>query len=185
MIRRVLAVGVALLLLTVPAAATETEDPGAAVEPEIAEPAGEDPAGEQEPETETVTSETIVDDKNITVNVTLPAATSTEPVEPAVLDEPIEEEPEALAYSVTALDELADPSDEGAAALKETITDLIGTYTPRTQTVTEYLSDGSVIEYQQIVPGLAGLDYPWLAAATFFGLLLFCFFKILGGLIKL
>lgn len=61
---------------------------------------------------------------------------------------------------------------------------LFGPYTPRTQTVTEYLSDGSVVESQQIVPGLAGLDYAWLTAVSLFGMVSFCVLKLLGGLLK-
>ncbi len=36
----------------------------------------------------------------------------------------------------------------------------------------------------EIVPGLAGLDWPWLAGTALFAIMLFCLFKLLGGIWK-
>lgn len=170
MIRSIPTLILALLLLCVPAAATETgsdETPDETV---------------QDAETETMTSETQVEGSNITVNVTVPAQEQTTIDE----TEPVEDEfsePVPVTYSVTTLD-VEEVAEDAAQTLTDTVEALFGPYTPRTQTVTEYLSDGSVVESQQIVPGLAGLDYPWLASVSFFGLVMFCFFKMLGGLLK-
>lgn len=104
----------------------------------------------------------------------------------AVVDGDIEEdvsEPVSLAYSDTVLDD-EEEVEELSQTLTDTVEALFGPYTPRTQTVTEYHSDGSIVEYQEIVPGLAGLDWPWIAAASFFGLFMFCVLKLLGGLLK-
>lgn len=68
--------------------------------------------------------------------------------------------------------------------LMDAITALFGDYQPRTYTVTTYLNDGTVVESEEIVPGLAGLDYNWLAGVTVFVLSLFCIFRMIGGLSK-
>lgn len=171
MIRSIPTLLLTLLLLCVPAAATETGTDETQTDETV-----------QDAETETMTSETQVEGSNITVNVTVPAQeqTTTEETEP-VDEEP--SEPVPVTYSVTTLD-VEEVAEDAAQTLTDTVEALFGPYTPRTQTVTEYLADGSVVESQQIVPGLAGLDYPWLAAVSFFGLVMFCFFKMLGGLLK-
>lgn len=159
----------ALLLLCVPAAATET---------------GSDETPEetvQDAETETMTSETQVEGSNITVNVTVPTQEAAAVSETEDLEAP--SEPVPAAYSVTTLD-VEEVAEDAAQTLTDTVEALFGPYTPRTQTVTEYLSDGSVVESQQIVPGLAGLDYAWLAAVSLFGMVSFCVLKLLGGLLK-
>lgn len=61
---------------------------------------------------------------------------------------------------------------------------LFGEYTPRTQTVTQILSDGSELTYDEYVPGLAGLDWHWLSSVGLFGMGLFCVFRVIGGCIK-
>lgn len=159
-----------LLLLCVPAAATETgsdETPDETV---------------QNVETETMTSETQVEGSNITVNVTVPAQEQTTSTETETIEEEVSE-PIPVTYSVTTLD-VEEVAEDAAQTLTDTVEALFGPYTPRTQTVTEYLSDGSVVESQQIVPGLAGLDYAWLAAVSLFGMVSFCVLKLLGGLLK-
>ena len=68
--------------------------------------------------------------------------------------------------------------------LAETIRDLFGPYTYRKQTVTTYY-DGQVISVDdQIVPGLAGLDYEWLAGVFLFALTIYCLFRLLGGVLR-
>lgn len=139
---------------------------------------------------EPVTLETEADDKNIIVNVTLPAAAtpspepsaSPEPVEP--VEETVSPEPDPVypAYSVAALNEAAPPADD--TALSAVVSSLFGTYTPRTQTVTQYLPDGSSVTSEEYVPGVAGMDWPWIAGVCLFALVLFCFCKMLGGVLK-
>lgn len=68
--------------------------------------------------------------------------------------------------------------------LAETIRSLFGTYTPRTQTVTTYYDGQPISTEEQIVPGLAGLDYEWLAGVGMFALITFCLFRLLGGVLK-
>lgn len=149
------------VLLTVPALAIE-----------------EEPAQPQE----TVTVEAETDDKNIVVNVTLPATVPAPTPEPTELPEiSVVNDPEYMPYSTFSLDDAPAPG----STLSETVTALFGTYTPRTQTVTQQLTDGSVVTYQEIIPGLAGLDWPWLASVGLFALFLYGLLRIVGGLIKL
>ena len=141
-------------------------------------------------EIQTVTTET--DGQNITVNVTLPPVV----VAPAVPEsevasdqetrqpDPAEEEPAAIPYVVAALNDVP-ASEDVPSTLSDTVTALFGAYTPRTQTVTEYLSDGSSVTYTQAVPGLAGLDWSWLASVALFALVLYGLLRMIGGLLKL
>lgn len=85
------------------------------------------------------------------------------------------------AYSVSELNEAPAPS----SPLSEAVTALFGTYTPRTQTVTQHLEDGSVVTYQEVIPGLAGLDWSWLASVGLFALVLFSLLRMIGGFLKL
>lgn len=135
---------------------------------------------EEPPPLEPITVETEADGKAIVVNVTLPAAASPAPTEPPE-EVPAETAPAFTPYSVAALDEAPAPG----ATLVDTITALFGPYTPRTQTITEYLPDGSSVTSQQVIPGLAGLDWSWLASVGLFALFLYGLLRLIGGLIKL
>lgn len=134
-----------------------------------------------------VTSETTVDDKNITVNVVMPGVEAPAPFAPVDKSAvaPIEEvflPPDAVVRTTT---KLLDESPLAAdASLSSVVQTLFGTYTPRTQTVTETASDGSSVTYTEYVPGLAGLDWYWLSGVALFGLCLLSFFKLLGGVVK-
>lgn len=136
---------------------------------------------EDTPETppEPITVEAQADDKNIVVNVVLPA--TVEPTSPPQEAEAPEEIPAPIPYSVASLDE---PTAVGAT-LSDTVTALFGPYTPRTQTVTDYLTDGTSVSYQQIIPGVAGLDWSWLASVGLFALVLYGLLRMIGGLLKL
>lgn len=137
---------------------------------------------------DTVTVESEADDKNITVNITMPVVPP--PTDPAdnsapaeAPEEPAPEaEPDYTPYAAFSLDSLTRADDP--EALSVIIDSLFGAYTPRTQTVTEYLSDGTSVTYQQYVPGVAGMDWSWLAGVGLFGLCLLSFFKIVGGVLK-
>lgn len=83
------------------------------------------------------------------------------------------------------LDDLSRSLDDTATpTLAETIRSLFGTYTPRTQTVTTYYDGQPISTEEQIVPGLAGLDYEWIAGVGMFALVTFCLFRLLGGILK-
>lgn len=93
------------------------------------------------------------------------------------------ETPIVVSYSVSSLDHQS-AHGEDEPSLSGTISALFGVYTPRTQTVIEYLPDGSSVTSTQAVPGLAGLDWPWLASVGLFALVLYCLLRMIGGLLK-
>ena len=64
------------------------------------------------------------------------------------------------------------------------LVDIFGEYTPRTQTVTTYFADGTSINAVEIVPGVAGLDWVWLASVTLFGVVIYCILRMIGGVLK-
>ena len=68
--------------------------------------------------------------------------------------------------------------------MRDVVVLVLGDYTPRTQTVTEYLSDGTEVTYTEVIPGLAGLDWEWIGGAALFALALFSLFKIVGVFLK-
>lgn len=68
--------------------------------------------------------------------------------------------------------------------LAETIRSLFGSYTPRTQTVTTYYDGQPIATEEQVIPGLAGLDYEWLSGVAIFALVTFCLFRLLGGVLR-
>lgn len=76
------------------------------------------------------------------------------------------------------------PSD-GFTDLRKAIVSIFGKYTPRTQTVTRHLDDGTEVTYTEYVPGIAGMDFEWIFSATVFALVVFCVFKLIGGIFKL
>lgn len=123
--------------------------------------------------TEMITTDT--DNGHVTVNVTVPSGDSV----PASPEPPSEVSP---AYVTRILDDVAAPADP--ETVPGLITALFGSYTPRTQTVTEHLSDGSTVTYTEVVPGIAGLDWPWIVSAVLFAMSLYCVFRMIGGLFK-
>lgn len=100
--------------------------------------------------------------------------------ETEAVEEKAEEEAAALSYSDISLDDV----EFSYTTLPAAIVGLFGEYQPRTQTVTEYFSDGSTVEYTQIVPGLAGLDWTWIASVFIFALALYCVFRAIGGMLR-
>ena len=136
---------------------------------------------------ETFTTET--ESGNVTINVIVPTAsdTSSDDVSQDISEEDalelgIEDAPSYPTYSTRTLDDIT-PSED-TETMPGLLTALFGAYTPRTQTVTEYLSDGSSVTYTEVVPGLAGLDWPWVASVTLFTMALYCIFRMIGGLMK-
>lgn len=122
-------------------------------------------------------------------------------VEDPIVEDPVEEDPADLleepsydeyeeesypSYAVMSLDE-EDPavaSDPEERTMKDVVVMVLGEYSPRTQTVTQYLSDGSSDSYTEIVPGVAGMDWEWISGAALFGIVLFSFFKFVGVLLR-
>lgn len=77
------------------------------------------------------------------------------------------------------------PADGSEApTLADTIRSLFGSYTPRTQTVTTYYDGQPIATEEQIIPGLAGLDFEWLVGVGMFALVTFCLFRLLGGVLR-
>lgn len=78
-----------------------------------------------------------------------------------------------------------DPCVDGeGGALVSVVNTVFGDYQPRTQTVTEVLSDGSTVTYTETIEGLAGLDWYWLGGVLIFCIVLLSFFKLLGSVFK-
>ncbi|MPN35292.1 hypothetical protein SDC9_182789 [bioreactor metagenome] len=70
--------------------------------------------------------------------------------------------------------------------MADVVTALLGEYQRQTYTVQQMDSEGNVISTStEYVPGLAGLDYPWIAGALLFGLVLAGFLRLIGGLLRL
>lgn len=69
---------------------------------------------------------------------------------------------------------------EGLAGV---VADLFGPYTPRTYTTSTYIN-GEVVTGMEIVPGLAGLDWYWLCGVALFAIMVYCLFRLLGGVWK-
>ena len=70
---------------------------------------------------------------------------------------------------------------DGLAGL---VSSIFGSYTPQIY-MTDTVVDGVIVDtVEQYVPGLAGLDYEWIAGVVLFCIMLFCFMKMTGGLLK-
>lgn len=82
-------------------------------------------------------------------------------------------------YSISDLN----PEAAEREGLVGVVSGIFGNYTPRTYTTSTYIN-GELVTGTEVVPGLAGLDWTWLGGTTLFGLMFFCFFKMLGGLWK-
>ena len=76
--------------------------------------------------------------------------------------------------------EVDDPAAHSSGSLPDLVGRVFGTYTPRTQTVTVYLEDGSTVQGTEIIPGVAGMDWYWISGVFLFSLVLWSFFRFLG-----
>lgn len=64
--------------------------------------------------------------------------------------------------------------------MKEVLLAIFGEYTPLTApTLT---ATGEIVDVA--IPGMAGVDWPYLAGVVLFGLVLYCFFRLVGVLLK-
>lgn len=145
-----------------------------------------DVAPDEEASPPPVTVETSEGEHDITVNVTVvnEAAPAVESAEPAA-SAPVEDVPvEAPSGENPVLRTADDPAPADRSPLMEAVSGLLGEYRPRTCTVSTRLPDGSVVETVELVPGLAGLDYPWLAGFGLFTLSLYCVLRMIGGLLR-
>lgn len=101
-----------------------------------------------------------------------------------------DEETAAITFSVLSIADL-DEAETGVsgsgeeASMRDVIVQVFGEYSPRTQTVTQYLSDGSLLgTTTEIVPGVAGMDWSWISGVLLFALVLASFLKLVGVLLK-
>lgn len=117
-----------------------------------------------------------VDPPDVHVEVVLPTAVPTP--EPTASPEPTAT-PEPLRVSTV----LADPGEPEQGSLKSIVLQVFGDYEPRTQTIETSQGDQQTIQ-TEIVPGVAGVDWPWLAGVLVFSIAFYGFFRILGVLIR-
>lgn len=177
--KRFLVLLVTLLVLTVTAMADEL--PGDIAEDvEMEEPVDPVP----------IDTTTTKGEDGVVVNVTIaqpemPVESAGEDVaedEKALLENP----PVVQTFSVSSPDVMAAlESLDGSAAMADVVTAILGEYQRQTYTVQQMDSGGNVIATStEYVSGLAGLDYPWIAGAVLFGLLLAGFLRLIGGLLR-
>lgn len=103
-----------------------------------------------------------------------------EPEPDAELAADVEPEPESLAVpDVHALVDLQEPG-----GLAQVVVSIFGEYRPRIETVTSVDDAGVETVSESIVPGLAGLDWPWLAGAVLFAIMLHGFLALIGVVLK-
>ena len=188
--RRFLFLSMALaLLLSIPALAVEEEPAAPAEEPAITEePAAEEPAAEEPVTVDTITTE----EEGVTVNVTIqqPETAASEETAPEDLVEDeavtLEDGQSYRTFSITSPDVLETAqSGDGTSVMADVVVQVLGEYQRKTQTVQELDSSGNVIATStEYVPGLAGLDYHWIAGAILFTVFLSGIFKLLGGLMR-
>ena len=94
-----------------------------------------------------------------------------------------------MVYSVNDLraSAVADDGTSAVDGLKAVIASIFGTYEPVTTTavVTETVDGETVTTLVDVVAsGSAGVDYEYLAGVLLFGIMLYCLFKLLGGIMS-
>ena len=139
----------------------------------------EEPAETVQSPVEVITEETA---QGVTVNVNLPTASES-------AGSPETEPAESLAVSTYSVSTLNEPEFHASAeteqqTMKDVVVMVLGDYSPKTQTVTQYLSDGSAETYTEIIPGVAGMDWEWISGAALFSMVLLSFLKLVGVLLK-
>lgn len=91
--------------------------------------------------------------------------------------------------SVSTVEDLrpADSLVEVLTGMKALVTSIFGEYTPVTTTsVVSQTIGNDTQQYllETVAPGAAGVDYEWVAGVVLFAIMLFCFMKLLGGVLK-
>lgn len=79
--------------------------------------------------------------------------------------------------------DLITPAERPEGSLAGTMDDIFGPYQPLTYEVTTQVGDTAVVT-TQVVPGLAGLDWPWLCGFSLFAICAYAIFRILGVVLK-
>lgn len=105
---------------------------------------------------------------------------------PDVLDVPVSVPESCSVVTITTIPEfaLAALESDSGSTLVQAIRNLFGIYTPRIQTVTTYVDGEITAVEEQYVPGVAGMDWEWIAGTALFALVLWSLFKLLGVLFK-
>lgn len=154
-----------------------------------ADPAPETPAPETPADSETpVTPPAVVPDTS--VEVPPPYVIPDAPVIPdGTLDVPMNTAPtveEHQVFTLTTIPEFARAAMDSysGSTMASVVRDLFGTYTPKVQTVSTYVDGEVVSTEEQYVPGVAGMDWEWIAGFAVFMLILYCLFRLLGGSVK-
>lgn len=111
------------------------------------------------------------------------------PLVPGTLNVPTQSAPAAEeheVFTVTTIPEFARTTMEfySGSTMSSVVRDLFGTYTPKVQTVSTYVDGELVSAEEQYVPGVAGMDWEWIAGFAVFLLILYCLFRLLGGSVK-
>lgn len=156
---------------------------------EVVQGAAHDVEGMEDvpPSSSPVSSVEIPQPFSVEVTLVQPEAPEVTPSpEPSLVPDPVELVPSASADSASSVPVIRDvqaldprPDNSVVSAL----TAVLGEYSPATYQTVTYV-DGSPVVTTELVPGLAGLDWPWLVSAGIMALMLFCLFKLLGGLWK-
>ena len=71
-----------------------------------------------------------------------------------------------------------------SSGLAAVVADIFGEYQPLTQSVEVAGEDGTVNTVVEVVPGLAGLDWEWIAGVLLFLVMLRGFLLCVGGVLK-
>lgn len=147
-----------------------------------------DTDGSAEIDVDPVTVEAITkEDEGVTVNVTISQPETVASTDVVEGEETVAEDPVSIrTFSITEPDVLETAqSGDVSSVMADVVVQVLGEYHPKTQTVQEIDTEGNVVATStEYVPGLAGLDYPWIAGAFLFALFLSGIFKLLGGLMR-
>ena len=136
--------------------------------------------GDDAATTPPISSIDVDDGKTTVVIVQQPAASTEEEKTDDTTADGEEEQTAADVQLTTNIDEHV----EDVTGLPGVVKSVFGEYHPRTQTITETRADGTVLTSVECVPGLAGLDWYWISGVFMFGLILWSFFRFLGGVLK-
>lgn len=61
---------------------------------------------------------------------------------------------------------------------------LLGEYTPILTTYETVLADGTIHTYEAVAQGVAGVDWPWVAGALLFIVVIYCILRMIGGIFR-
>ncbi len=75
------------------------------------------------------------------------------------------------------------PPERVEGSLAATMEEIFGAYTPLTYSVDTY-TDSGIVTTTEVVPGLAGMDWPFLGGVFLFSVMLSGLFKLLGVVLR-